>query len=115
VTGYKDVLLRSHEDDTVVTRAYTGKTCRVIANRYTQPYESGEQQPEPFPGQIFRSMQEGANHLGGDETTVGVDPEREFFPAGQGVGAVDSLVPAGDLVQRMVDEAESVLGKLRAS
>ena len=44
VTGYKDALLRSHEDDTVVTRAYTGKTCRVISNSYTRPYESGEAQ-----------------------------------------------------------------------
>src|SRR5690606_22280809 len=81
VRGYKDVLLRSHEDDTVVTRAYTGKTCRVIANRYTQRYESGEVEPGRFPDQIFRSMQEGANHLGGDETTEGVDPDREFFPS----------------------------------
>ncbi|HEX6417285.1 MAG TPA: nitronate monooxygenase [Acidimicrobiales bacterium] len=113
VRGYKDVLLRSHEDDTVVTRAYTGKTCRVIANRYTQPYETGEVEAERFPEQIFRSMQEGANHLGGDESTEGVDPEREFFPAGQGVGAIDGLVPAGDLVHQIVDEAASVLAKLR--
>jgi enoyl-[acyl-carrier protein] reductase II len=113
VTGYKDVLLRSHEDDTVVTRAYTGKTCRVIANSYTQPYENGEVEAERFPAQILRTMQEGVNHLGGDENTPGVDPDREFFPAGQGVGAIDSLVPAGDLVHQIVDEAEAVLRKLR--
>lgn len=58
-------------------------------------------------------MQDGANHLGGDEHTEGVDPEREFFPAGQGVGAIDALVPAADLVHHIVDEAESVLAKLR--
>jgi enoyl-[acyl-carrier protein] reductase II len=115
VAGYKDILLRSHEDDTVVTRAYTGKTCRVVANRYTQAYDSGERSAEPFPQQIFRSMEDGVNHLGGDEDTLGVDPEREFFPAGQGVGAIESLVPAGELVARFVDEATSVLGKLRAS
>jgi enoyl-[acyl-carrier protein] reductase II len=113
VVGYKDVLLRSHEDDTVVTRAYTGKTCRVIANRYTQPYESGEVAAERFPDQILRSMQDGANHLGGDETTPGVDPDREFFPAGQGVGAIDELVPAADLVHQIVEQAEAVLAKLR--
>jgi enoyl-[acyl-carrier protein] reductase II len=113
VTGYKDVLLRSHEDDTVVTRAYTGKTCRVIANSYTQPYEDGTVTAERFPEQILRTMQDGVNHLGGDESTPGVDPEREFFPAGQGVGAIDSLVPAADLVHQIVDEAEAVLAKLR--
>ncbi|HLT69805.1 MAG TPA: nitronate monooxygenase [Acidimicrobiales bacterium] len=113
VRGYKDVLLRAREDDTVVTRAYTGKTCRVIANRYTERYERGELQPDPFPMQVVRTMQEGVNHLGGDETTPGVDPEREFFPAGQGVGAIHEIVPAGELVQRFVDEAEAVLTKLR--
>jgi enoyl-[acyl-carrier protein] reductase II len=113
VPGYKDALVRSHDDDTVVTRAYTGKTCRVLANQYTQPYENGEVEAERFPAQILRSMQEGANHLGGDEGTEGVDPDREFFPAGQGVGSIDGLVPAADLVHQIVDEAEAVLSKLR--
>jgi enoyl-[acyl-carrier protein] reductase II len=114
VDGYKDVLLRSHEDDTVVTKAYTGKTCRVVANRYTQEYEGGGREVQAFPAQVFASIQDGANHLGGDEHTTGVDPEREFFPAGQGVGAIDSLLPAADIVHAMVDEAEAVLAKLRA-
>jgi enoyl-[acyl-carrier protein] reductase II len=112
VIGYKDALLGAHEDDTVVTRAYTGKTCRVIANDYTQSYESGGRQVQPFPGQYVQSVREGVNHLGGDEATEGVDPVREFFPAGQGVGAIDGLVPAGELVHRIVDEAVATLTKL---
>jgi enoyl-[acyl-carrier protein] reductase II len=114
VAGYKDRLLRAHEDDTVVTRAYTGKTCRVLAGDYTALYESGERTAERFPAQFLRSMEDGVNHLGGDEATEGVDPAREFFPAGQGVGAIDELVPAADLVARFVDEAEATLAKLRA-
>src|SRR5690606_24539451 len=82
---------RAREDDTVVTRAYTGKTCRVIANRYTELYERGELQPEPFPMQVVRTIQEGVNHLGGDEDTPGADLERELFPARQGVGAIRAL------------------------
>ena len=39
-------------------------------------------------------------------TAPTVDVRREFFPAGQGVGAIDELVPAGELVRRMVAEAE---------
>ncbi|HEX8804407.1 MAG TPA: nitronate monooxygenase [Acidimicrobiales bacterium] len=113
VSGYKETLLRAHEDDTVVTRAYTGKTCRVIANDYTALYESGERPVQRFPAQVLQSMQDGANHLGGDEATEGVDPTREFFPAGQGVGAVEELVPAGELVHRIVDEARAVLTKLQ--
>jgi enoyl-[acyl-carrier protein] reductase II len=112
VTGYKDRLLAAKEDGTTVTRAYTGKTCRVLANRYTKTYEVGERQLAPFPQQFLQSMEDGANHLGGDQSTPGVDPDIEFFPAGQGVGAIEGLVPAGELVTRFVDEAEAVLAKL---
>jgi enoyl-[acyl-carrier protein] reductase II len=113
VAGYKDALLAAHEDDTVVTRAYTGKTCRVLANDYTASYEPGGRQAERFPAQYITSVQEGVNHLGGDEATLDVDPRREFFPAGQGVGAIGGLVPAGDLVASIVAEAEATLAKLR--
>jgi enoyl-[acyl-carrier protein] reductase II len=111
VPGYKDALLGLAEDGTVVTRAYTGKTCRVVRNSYTEAFDTQGGQPLPFPGQVVRSMQDGANHLGGDEHTTGVDPDREFFPAGQGAGAIDELVPAGELVERFVREAESALDR----
>jgi enoyl-[acyl-carrier protein] reductase II len=111
VPGYKDTLLATAEDGTIVTRAYTGKTCRVVANSYTQGYEDGQRETQPFPGQFLVSLQDGANHLGGDETTE-VDPSIEFMPAGQGVGAIHELTPAAELVERFVDEAEAVLAKL---
>lgn len=113
VIGYKDQLLTTADDGTTVSRAYTGKTCRVVANSYTQSYEDGEREVQPFPAQFLQSLNDGVNHLGGDLSTPDVDPDREFFPAGQGVGAIDSLVPAAQLVQQFVDEAEAVLNKLR--
>src|SRR5690606_9158071 len=114
VRGYKERLLRTGEDGTVVTRAYTGKTCRVLRNSYTDEFEMAGGVAEPFPGQFLKSLQDGANHLGGDESTEGADPGREFMPAGQGVGAIDELVPAGELVQRFVREAEEVLDRVAA-
>lgn len=113
VPGYKDALLRTHEDGTTITKAYTGKTCRVIENSYTKEFAAAGGVPEPFPMQVVKSMTEGANHLGGDEHTEGVDPDREFWPAGQGVGAIDELVPAGELVERFVREAEQAYGTLQ--
>jgi enoyl-[acyl-carrier protein] reductase II len=110
VPGYKDALLRTHEDGTVVTKAYTGKTCRVIENSYTKAFDAAGGVPEPFPMQVVKSMQEGANHLGGSPDTPDIDPDREFWPAGQGVGSIDELVPAGELVERFVREAEDALG-----
>jgi len=112
VLGYKDRILASAEDATVITRAYTGKTCRVLRNNYSDDFERSGGVAQPFPGQFLKSLEDGANHLGGDESTDGVDPEREFMPAGQGIGAIDELVPAGELVGRFVAEAEAALDRI---
>lgn len=111
--GYKDRLLQMHEDDTVVTRAFTGKTCRVNRNAYTQSYDEGDRKVKPFPAQFVQSIEDGANHLGGGPGTE-VDPDREFWPAGQGVGAIDALEPAGELVRSFVAGAEAVLDRVNS-
>ncbi len=109
VTGYKDRLVAAREDATVVSRAYSGKTMRVLANRYTEHFERHPEELQPFPAQLGRSMGDGAFHLGADEGADGVDPDKEAYPAGQGVGGIDRLVPAGDLVRRFVEDATTVL------
>jgi enoyl-[acyl-carrier protein] reductase II len=114
VVGYKDALLRSAEDGTVVSRAYSGKTMRVVRNEYTAYFEDHTGELERFPGQLGRSIADKAFHLGGDEETLEVDPQRECYPAGQGVGAIHELVPAGELVRRFVAEAEAALGRAGA-
>jgi len=111
VPGYKDALLGLGEDGTVVTRAYTGKTCRVVRNRYTEAFDTSGGTPEPFPYQVLKSIEDGANHLGGGPHTSDIDPEREFFPAGQGAGSIVEVVPAADLVERFVADAEAALGR----
>jgi enoyl-[acyl-carrier protein] reductase II len=58
------------------------------------------------------SLSDGTFHLGGDLTTPGVDPRREGYPAGQVVGGIRDIVPAGEIVTRMVRDAEDVLERL---
>jgi enoyl-[acyl-carrier protein] reductase II len=111
VPGYKDALLKTAEDGTVISRAFTGKTLRAIRNSYTQYYEEHPDELQPFPNQIMKSARDNAFHLGGDESTV-VDPDKECFAAGQGVGAIHEIVPAADLVRRFVAEAEETLDRL---
>jgi enoyl-[acyl-carrier protein] reductase II len=112
VDGYKEALLGTAEDGTVITRAYTGKTCRVVRNEWTQYYDEHPDELQPFPAQAIAAAKAGANHLGASDGTAS-DPAREFFPCGQGVGAIDELVPAGDLVRRIVEEAEHALTRSR--
>jgi len=114
VAGYKETLLALPEDGTVISRAYTGKTCRVVRNDFTQHYEEHPDELQPFPAQVVVSAKAGANHLGAADGTP-TDPRREFYPCGQGVGGIDSLEPAGDIVRRLVAEAEAVVDRVAAA
>jgi enoyl-[acyl-carrier protein] reductase II len=112
IPGFRESMIASREDGTVISRAFSGKTMRVLKNETTDRYEADPTQLKKFPEQLFVALKEGTFHLGGDETTQGVDPQREGYPAGQAVGAINELLPAGDIVRRMVTEAEAVLSNL---
>ncbi|MDY7106022.1 MAG: nitronate monooxygenase [Actinomycetota bacterium] len=114
VSGYREALVDGRDDDTVITRAYTGKTLRAVRNAYTQHFEAHPEDLAPFPDQIGRSMGDGAMHLGAPPDTEGIDPSKECYAAGQGLGGIHEVVPAGDLVHRFVDEAERELDRLSA-
>ncbi len=114
VLGYKEKLLASREDQTTVSRAYSGKTMRVVRNGYTDYYDAHPEELKRFPEQMGVSFNAGTLHLGGDSLTDGVDVDRECYPAGQGVGAISELVPAAELVRRLVAEAQEVLDRLAA-
>jgi enoyl-[acyl-carrier protein] reductase II len=113
VKGYKDTLLALPEDGTVISRAYTGKTCRVVRTEWTNHFEEHPDELQPFPAQAVASTRAGVNHLGGADG-LEVDVHREFMPCGQGVGAIDELLHAGDVVQGMVAEAERTLERIAA-
>jgi enoyl-[acyl-carrier protein] reductase II len=112
VLGYKDKLLESREDQTTISRAYSGKTMRVVRNALTDHFDAHPEELKKFPEQLSLAYSTGTLHLGGDSFTDGVDIDKECYPAGQGVGAITGLVPAGELVRRFVAEAEAALDRL---
>jgi len=85
-----------------------------LAVEATDRYEADPTLLKKFPDQLGVSFSDGTFHLGGDERTEGVDPQREGYPAGQAVGAIDELIPAGDIVRAMVQEAGRVIAKISA-
>jgi NAD(P)H-dependent flavin oxidoreductase YrpB (nitropropane dioxygenase family) len=85
---------------------------RVLRNDTTDLYEAQPTLLKKFPEQLSVSFTNGTFHLGGDENTLGVDPNRECYPAGQAVGAIDALVPAGDIVRSIALQADAVLAQL---
>ena len=112
VSGYKDALIQTGEDGTTISRAFSGKTMRVVRNSYTAFFDENPEELSPFPKQLSRSIEDKAFHLGGGEDAPDVDPDRECYPSGQGVGAIQTLVPAASLVSQIVNEAEQVLDRL---
>lgn len=112
VIGYKDALIAADESGTTISRAYSGKTMRVVSNEYTDWWEKHPDELSKFPEQMGRSMNDGAMHLGAGSDNGEVDPLKECYPAGQGVGFVRDLVPAAEVVRRVMAEAEEVLAKV---
>jgi enoyl-[acyl-carrier protein] reductase II len=110
--GYKDKLIETGEDGTTISRAYSGKPMRVVANEYTDYFVEHADELQPFPMQMGRSFGDGVLHLGADVNDPGIDPARECYPCGQGAGAIDELIPAGELVTRFVEEAEAALARV---
>jgi enoyl-[acyl-carrier protein] reductase II len=111
VPGYKDALLRTPEDGTVISRGFTGKTLRAVRNEWTSYIEQHPEELAAFPQQLTNAVEANALHLGGDEDTP-VDPNRECYPAGQGVGALTRLEPAGDVVRSIVADAEAAIARM---
>jgi enoyl-[acyl-carrier protein] reductase II len=109
---YHDALLRLSEDGTTISRAFTGKTCRVVANDWTRHYDEHPEELRPFPEQAMVAARKGANHLGTSGDGADVDPDIEFMPAGQGVGAITEILPAAEVVDSIMREATETLDRL---
>ena len=82
-----------------------------MRNEWTNHYESHPDEIQTFPLQAIASTQANVNHLGHPSGTQ-VDTSREFYPAGQGAGAVHEIIPAAKLVADIVAQAEQILKQL---
>ena len=98
VPGYKEALLphprgRHRHHPRVHRQDLPGG-----AQRVDEALRRAPRGAEAVPAAGVDSAKAAANHLGAPDEHRG-RPDREFFPAGQGVGAIDELVPAGELVR----------------
>jgi enoyl-[acyl-carrier protein] reductase II len=110
---YRDVILEAKDEDTIRTRCYSGKPMRVMKNAYVDDWESRPGDIQPFPMQAMISVNNGAiGGIGGQ--TEGLERDKSCFAMGQSAGGVKDIVPAGELVKRIMAEAEGALARLRA-
>jgi enoyl-[acyl-carrier protein] reductase II len=105
--NYKQRVVELEEDGTVVTRAASGKPCRLIRNAFTREWEKREAEIQPFPIQGVRVGREA-----GIRAREQGDIENGNAPCGQSAALIHGIVPAGEVVRRLVAEAEDVLARL---
>lgn len=113
---YREAVVEASDEDTVRTRSYSGKPMRVKKNPYVEDWEKRPQDIQPFPMQAMVSTQAGVmGGIGGQ--LEGLDPDRSCFAMGQSAGGIHEVLPAAEIVARLIKEAETAIdrtAKLRA-
>jgi len=105
--NYKRRITEIDEDGTVVTRAHSGKTNRMIRNAFTKSWEGRDSEIKPYPLQL-KEVGEPASDAG----RIGGDVVNGVLPSGQSAGLIHSIESAGDVVRRTAEEAAAVLARL---
>jgi NAD(P)H-dependent flavin oxidoreductase YrpB (nitropropane dioxygenase family) len=101
--AYKQRILEAAANDTVLSKAYTGKNLRTLGNDWTSAWASRHDELAGFPGQYAAAGVRAESGYQDGELSEGM------MPAGQGVGLVRTILPAGEIVRKMVADAERVL------
>ncbi|MDE2488385.1 MAG: nitronate monooxygenase [Alphaproteobacteria bacterium] len=110
---YRDVILEASDEDTVRTRCYSGKPMRVKKNPYVEDWERRPGDIQPFPQQAMLSSRAGV--MGGIGGQIeGLDADSSAFAMGQSAGGIREVLPAGEIVKRIMAEAEAALDRANA-
>ncbi len=99
----KEALLRASEEDTIVSKALTGKPSRHLKNLWTEEFEASGLQalPMPYQGMISASIM-----LAAEENQR---PDIYSGFSGQIVGMIKEIRPAAKVLEGMVSEAHEIL------
>jgi enoyl-[acyl-carrier protein] reductase II len=110
-TMYKHVIVDACDDDTIVTRCYSGKPMRVFKNSYVADWERRPKDIQAFPQQAALSLQLGV--MGGIAGQLeGLDRDRAAFAMGQGAGAIRDVKSAGQIIRDIMEEAEATIARM---
>jgi enoyl-[acyl-carrier protein] reductase II len=109
--AYKQAVVGAGDEDTIITRAYSGKPMRVRKNEYVADWERRPQDIKPFPMQAMISHQAGV--MGGIGGQIeGLEPERSCFAMGQGAGAIHSTQTCAEIIRAIMADAESAITRM---
>jgi enoyl-[acyl-carrier protein] reductase II len=104
--NYKNKIVEIDEEGTTITRAHSGKPCRLVRNKFTESWVGRESEIEPFPLQSMKvgfPLAERARYEG--------KIEEGGLACGQSAGMINEIKPAGQIVRDVMTEAEAALEK----
>jgi nitronate monooxygenase len=105
----KKAIVESTEEGTTITRSVTGKPARYIKSKWTQAWVDAGLEPLPMPyqGAVSGPVQMAALQQGRGDIAPGF--------AGQGIGMIQAIRPAREVLRDLVEGAERALeGAARA-
>ena len=103
--AYKDAVLAARDDNTVLTRAFSGRLARAIANAFTVSMKGRESRFLRFPSQnnLTRLMRSAGARLG--------DADCLSLFAGQ-AASMAREIPAAELIEKLVQETAAATAAL---
>lgn len=100
---YKNALLESTEESTVITKAFSGRPARGIKNEFIKQFEASDVEPLPYPIQnaLTRDIRNTSARLN--------NPEYMSLWAGQGTRMLTADQFAGEIIHQIVREACKII------
>ena len=104
-----ETYLSATSRDTVRSRSFTGKPCRLIRNDWTDAWEKPDNpNPLPMPLQMMVAIEAVSRGHAYPEQAK----EVSFNPAGQVIGRATKVRKSRDVILEMVDEYIDAVGKV---
>ncbi|MFC3052002.1 NAD(P)H-dependent flavin oxidoreductase [Kordiimonas pumila] len=126
VDSYKTKMLQSEADDAVLSSLFGRDTLdfnpmRLLRNKIVEEWQGREEEApvDPFAEELLGTMKIGDMELPLHKfsnmmpmSTATADVEQMPLLAGQGVGLIKTIEPAGVVVEKMMADAKAILQKL---
>ena len=108
--NYKDALVSAQPSGTMIIKRSLGMPGRALESAYAKQVVAREM-AGAGPDELVPMIAGTVNALGADEGRL----EESFVWAGQSVGLIDDILPAGEVVRRMAEEARAGMGRLASA
>ena len=99
----KDSYLNATSEDTIRSKAWTGKPARMLKNKWTEAWENPEN-PDPLPMPLQGMITFDAMRRTSMYASSGNTQEVSFNAAGQVIGQVKQVESVKDVIYRMINE-----------